>query len=175
MSKRVKGFIEQELKNRFEGVSEFVVVSLRGIPGIENNQMRGELLQKNIRLTVVRNSLAARACSELGMGPISELFSGPTAVAIGADDIVELSKELADWDKKLDRFEIKGAFLEGKVLDAEAARALAKMPSRTELQATVVMIAKSPGARLAGAITAPAGVIAGCIKSLIEKREEDGE
>ncbi len=46
------------------------------------------------------------------------------------------------------------------------------MKSRSELQADVVMLAKSPGARLAGAIASPGGIIAGCIKTIIENQEK---
>ena len=174
MSKHVKGLIEKDLVRRFEGVGEFVVVSVRGIAGTENNEMRGELKKKDIHLTVVKNSLAGRAFANLGMGPISEVFSGPSAVVFGGDSIVDLAKEMVDWNKKLDQLEIKGAVLEGKVLDAAGAKALSKMPNRAELQGTIVMIAKAPGSRIAGAATGPGGRIAGCIKALVEKKEETG-
>jgi large subunit ribosomal protein L10 len=173
MSKQVKGYIEKEFKNRFEGLSECMVVSVRGIPGVESNQMRGELKGKEIRLTVVKNSLAARAFSDLGMGPLTELLNGPAAIVSGGDSIVDLAKEMVQWDKKLDQFAIRGAYLDGKVLDAKAATALSKMPNRIELQGSIVMLANSPGSRLSGAATAPGGAIAGCLKTLIENKEKE--
>ena len=58
------------------------------------------------------------------------------------------------------------------IVDAAGAKSLAKMKSRVELQGEVVLIAQSPGSNLAGAIVGPAGAIAGCIKSLVEKLED---
>ncbi|MBN1766732.1 MAG: 50S ribosomal protein L10 [Sedimentisphaerales bacterium] len=171
MSKSVKQYIQKELKQRYENVNELIVVSVRGIKGVDNNIMRGDLLDKQIRLNVVSNSLAGRVFDDLGMAGVREVLVGPSAVVYGADDIVDLAKVLVEWEKKLEAFQIKGGYLEGKVLDAEAAKALSKLPSRVELQGTVVAIAISPGARVAGLLGSPGGRIAGCIKALIEKLE----
>jgi ribosomal protein L10 len=59
------------------------------------------------------------------------------------------------------------------VLDTEGAEELAKMPNRVELQGQIVVLACSPGASLASMIASPADVIAGCIKSIIDKEEKE--
>ena len=69
--------------------------------------------------------------------------------------------------------EIKGAFLEGKVLDADATRELAKLPNRAELQGRIVMSINSPGAGLVSAVGSAGGIIAGCIKSIVEKGQKE--
>ena len=90
MSKKVKSLIERELKSRFENVSDCIVVSVRGVSGIDNNQMRGDFLKKDIHMTVVKNSLARRTFSDLGkrhssafymenFARTSQSISGPTA------------------------------------------------------------------------------------------------
>jgi len=171
MSRKIKELVQQELKTHFDGISELIVVSLRGIDGNNNNALRGELLEKQIRLRVVPNSLAARVFEGMGMDTIREVLSGPCAIAYGAENIVDLAKALISWDKKLEHFQIKGGFLEGRALDAAAAKDLAKMPSKQELQGSVVALALSPGGRLVSQIGSPAGSIAGCVKALIEKLE----
>jgi len=172
MSKKINGLMEQEFKTHFDGVNEMLVVSLRGIKGTDNNQMRGDLLSKQIKVKVVKNSLAARAFEQLGAKGIKDILTGPCAVVYGGESIVDVAKELVDWDKKLDTFEIKGGLLEGEILDAKGAKGLSKLPSRSELQGQVVTLAQSPGSRLASAIGSPAGAIAGCIKALVEKLED---
>lgn len=171
MSKYVKQLVEDELVKRFEGISEFLIVNTKGVKGTDNNMMRGELCKKDIKLLVVKNALAKRAFFRVGIATAS-LFSGPCTVAYGGDNVVDVAREIVDWSKKIAAIEIKGAWLDGESLNADAALKLSKMPTVRELQGQIVMLAQSPGSRLAGAISSPAGVIAGCIKTIVEKMQD---
>jgi large subunit ribosomal protein L10 len=173
MSKYVKGLVQKQLEQAFSGVNEFVVVSIKGINGIDNNVMRGTLRQKNIRLSVVKNTLARNAYKTMGLKVGDGLFSGPCAIVYGGDSIVDVANQVLTLAKKLKELEVKGAFLDGQVLDAKGTVAVSKMPSRAELQGRIVRAAMSPGAKVAGAIAAPASNIAGAIKTLIENKEKE--
>ena len=173
MSYFVKGLIQSEYDQKFEGMSEFVVINTTGIGGVDNNVMRGELKAKGIRLTTVKNSLMRRTMQGMEMDSATDLFTtGPCTIAYGGDSVVDVAKEIVDWSKKLKVIELKGAYVDGTVVDSAGVVDLSKMPSRAELQGQVVQLAQSPGANLAGAIAGPASHIAGCIKSLVEKLEE---
>ncbi len=173
MSYLVKNLVQNEYEKVFSDISEFVVVDLTGVSGVDNNILRGELKKKGIRMMVVKNSLMCMALEKMGMDAACGVFAaGPCTVAYGGDSVVDIAKEVVDWAKKIKAIEPKGAYVDGMLMSSDGVKELSKMPTRVELQGQIVQIALTPGANIAGALVGPGGVIAGCVESLIEKLEE---
>jgi large subunit ribosomal protein L10 len=175
MSKRVKSLITAELQNKFKGAESIVVVDYIGIDSKTTAGIRSDLRKKAVKLTVVRNALAAKALETAGLKGASGLLKGTNAVVYGGDSVVDIVKELVEQTKKVDKLKIKGAIVEGQLLDSKAATALSKLPNKKELQAMIVGQILGPGRKLAGQIKGPAGKLAGQIKAVEEKaKEKDG-
>jgi large subunit ribosomal protein L10 len=173
MSYLVKNLVQNEYEKIFNDISEFIVVDLTGVSGVDNNILRGELKKKGIHMTVVKNSLMCLALQKLGMDAACGVFAaGPCTVAYGGDSVVDVAKEVVDWAKKIKAITPKGAYVDGMLMAGDGVKELSKMPTRVELQGQVVQLALTPGANVAGALLGPGGVIAGCIESVIEKLEE---
>jgi large subunit ribosomal protein L10 len=100
------------------------------------------------------------------MGP---LLTGMTVFAY-SEDPVAAAKVAEAYAKKTDKFVILGGAMGSAVLDSAGVTAVASMPSREELIASIVACIGAPASGIAGAIGAPAANIAGILKT-IEERE----
>ena len=169
MSKRIKNLITDELQNKFTNTDAIVVVDYTGIDSKTTASVRAGLRQKNVKMTVVRNAMAAKALENAGLKGASKLLTGTNAIVYGGDSIVDIAKELVEQAKKVTKLTIKGAIVEGQVLDAKAATALSLLPNKAELKSMIVGQILGPGRKLAGQIKGPASKLAGQIKAVEEK------
>ena len=118
MSKRVKSLITAELQNKFKGAESVVVVDYIGIDSKTTAGIRADLRKKAVKLTVVRNALAAKALETAGLKGAGSLLKGTNAVVYGGESVVDVVKELVEQAKKVDKLKIKGAIVDGQLLDA---------------------------------------------------------
>lgn len=168
MSKFVKGHIIGELEDQLRQLTEVLVIDMSRLTGNQANSLRVKLRQKNISFMTVKNSLARRACLNIGLGSLCSSLEGSATLVWGGEDIVALSREITDWCKTLDKLELRGGTVEGQSLNADGVVHLSKSPGRPELLAKIAGLLLSPGGNLVGAILGPGGKVAGQITSLAE-------
>lgn len=172
MSKRIKSLITAELQNKFKGADSIVVVDYTGIDSKTTGGIRSDLRKKKVKMTVVRNAMAAKALESAGLKGAGTLLTGTNAVVYGGESIVDVVKELVEQAKKVEKLKIKGSVVDGTVLDSKATTALSKLPNKKELQGMIVGQILGPGRKLAGQIKGPAGKLAGQIKTVEDKAKE---
>jgi len=107
MSKLIKQMEMDELKRTFQDVRDMVILSTSRVSCQADTQLRSALRKKNIRLKVVKNSLARRVFGELDM-KVEKCWEGPTTLAWGSNSLAELSKELDALIRKNDKIKVKG-------------------------------------------------------------------
>lgn len=169
MSKHVKQMQMNVLKHTFQDVRDLVFLSISGLSCQEDNQMRLGLRKKNIRLHVVKNSLARRVFGELGL-QVKSPWEGTTTLAWGATSLGELSRELAALAKKNPKIKPKIAVAEGQ--EVAFAQAVA-MPTRAEALGTIIGMVVGVASQIAGQIAGPAAQIAGQIQTIADKKPEE--
>jgi large subunit ribosomal protein L10 len=175
MSKPIKEMIIDDYKSRFQDLEGALVVDIRGIEANDNNALRNGLLEQDIRVTVVKNTLADKAFSGTALEPLGTILEGPSALAYGAESVVEVARALVDWAKKVQKLDLKGAILDGEIFEGEAGvKRLSEFPTKEEAQAKVVQLILSPFQNVLGAAKSPGGNVLGIIKE-IQERLEKGE
>ena len=172
MSQRIKKVVQNALKDDFEGVEDMLIVSVAGVDAITDGRIRASLQEKNMRLRVVKNRLASRVFRDLGMEVVADQLAGPSAVIWGGESIVDLAKEIAEFDKNNEAFKIRGGAADGKGLSPNDVEVLSKIPGKDELIGLIAGQLIASGARVAGMVMSPGGQVAGQVQSLAEREEE---
>ena len=171
MSKRLKKMMVDELRRQYEGAEHCVVVDVHGAKGEESVALRRYLAERGVRLRAVRNSTAVRALAQLGMGEVERYLRGPCTLASGGEDLLSLARALVDCAREHKVVELRGAVCEGRPLEAERVKELAKIGSLEGLLAAVVGVLQAPLRQLAGTVAAPLSGLASVVKQAAERSE----
>ncbi len=142
------------LAERIKGSIAGVIVDYKGINVEDDTKLRKELREAGVEYTVVKNSLLKRAADEVGLEGIDPVLEGTTAIATSADDYVASARILQKYADAHDNFNVKSGYLDGEVIDLAKIQALAKLPSREVLLATVCSVFNAPIAAFARAVLA---------------------
>ncbi len=167
MSKYVKELLSNDLKNRWNGVEELLVVDCVGVNANSSVKLRRQLREKGMNLLVVKNSLAARATQGTPLEIAFEGAAGSSAVVWGGEDIVSLAKEVISIteDEQYAPFEPKGGVLDGNCLTADEVKEVSKWPSRTEQLSIISGQLLASGANISGALLGVGAQLASQVKS----------
>lgn len=125
----------------------------RGLTVAHMDALRKQAREQGVYLHVLKNTLARRAVAGTPFEVASDAMVGPLIYGF-SEDAVAAAKVIADFAKTNDKLVVKGGAYAGKVLDAEAVKALAAIPSREVLIAQVAGLLKSPIQRMAGVLAA---------------------
>lgn len=175
MSKKVKALIEKETANRLAGIEAVGVLNPRGIGAIANNQIRRRLREQNMRMMVVKNTLAARATASSKLKGFEQLLDGPSALVYGKGVGVSAIARAILAEKKIlednkGALEVRGAFFDGEVyLGDKGMLTASKLPTREEAIASVIAAILGPGRKLAAALKGPGSALGGILKTIEEK------
>lgn len=168
MDRAKKEKVVEELGQIFDSSGVVVVARYEGMTVAQMQDLRARLREAGGSLRVAKNRLAKIALEGKPSDSIGGLLTGMTVLAY-SEDPVAAAKVVDAYAKTNDRFVVLGGAMGGTALDPAGVKAVAGMPSREELIASVVACIGAPAANLAGAIGGPAAAIAGILTTLEEK------
>lgn len=175
MSKLVKDLVTEHLRHELDGVQDMLLVNVVGLSANSTSSLRKQLREKNIRLMVVKNSLARRATEGTQLASAFEGSDGALAMVWGATDIVALAKEVARLSrvKDFEKFAARGGVMGGARLAPQEVEQISKWPTREEQLSIVVGQILSPGANLVSQLGSAGGALASQIKQKGEGDEPE--
>ena len=127
-----KEYVSQ-LREKVENSVAGVVVSYQGISVADDTSLRKELREAGIDYKVVKNTMLRFAVEGTAFADLSNVLEGSTALAVSNEDPIAAAKILAKYADKIESFELKAGYLDGKVLDAAGISEIAKLPGKQEL------------------------------------------
>jgi large subunit ribosomal protein L10 len=156
------------LKERIEGSNALLLAEYRGLSVHDATELRRSLSDQ-ARFAVTKNTLLGRAAGEAGIQGLDELLKGPTAVAFVQGDVVAAAKRIVEAAKRFPALVLKGAYMDGRVLSAEEARALADLESREVMLSKIAGMLKSEMSRAASMFQALQSQFVGLMEALKDK------
>jgi large subunit ribosomal protein L10 len=129
-----------EIKAEFANVMSIVMADFRGVDVETVTAIRRDCRANGLKYRVLKNTLVKVAVKDdPKLAPMVALLKGPTALLWSNDSPSAAAKMALKHAKDVEKFSIKGAFFDGQVLDAKGVEALASMPGKDELRASLLM------------------------------------
>lgn len=150
-----------ELTEKLQNAASGVIVNYTGITVEDDTKLRADLRKAGVEYAVIKNTMTKRACENVGYGELASVLNGMTAIAISQNDAVAPAKILKEYADKVETFELKAGFVDGKVLDKDGVIELASIPSKE------ILIGK-----LLGSIQSPLYGLACALQAVIDKSGE---
>ncbi|MBF6632239.1 MAG: 50S ribosomal protein L10 [Comamonas sp.] len=125
-----------------------VIAEYRGITVADMTKLRADARSKGVSLSVLKNTLARRAVAGSAFEVVADQMTGPLIYGF-SEDAIAAAKVVADFAKTNDKLVIRAGAFAGKVLDVDAVKQLANIPSKEVLLAQVCGLLMSPMSRTA--------------------------
>jgi large subunit ribosomal protein L10 len=150
----------QQYVEQLNSSEAIILTDYRGLTVADLQLLRKKVREAEGSYTIVKNTLARRALSEVGLSVPNEMMFGPVGICFCQQNIPGVTKALTDFAKANDLFVIKGGLMGDKLIDEADIKNLASLPSLEVLQAQLLGVINAPASQLAG-------VLSGSVRQLV--------
>ncbi len=159
MNKEQKKNYIEEVKQIFEKNESVMVTHYQGLTMPQLDELRSEMRKHGIIFKITKNRITKLALEKTKCKELSNLFTGPTAVAF-AKDAISSAKILTKFSKNNPNLKILGGIMGNEVLKLEDVKKIATLPTLDEARANIVSILKTPAQKIISILLAPGAKIA---------------
>jgi large subunit ribosomal protein L10 len=170
MNRDQKADVIEQIAAQIQGSDAVYAVDYRGLSVTQAAELRTNLRESGTSFRIVKNTLTLRAADKAGAESLKPLVEeGPTALAFVAGDPALAAKALDSFARQSQVLELKGGLLDGRVLDGEELRRLARLPGRDQLNAQLAGVVASP---ITGLVRGLGALLSGIAIALGQVREQ---
>mgnify|MGYP006107869511 FL=1 len=159
MNKEQKKNYITEMTAQFEKSEAVLVTHYQGLNMSQLDNLRKQMREHGIQFKITKNRITKLALANSKCKDLSNLFNGPTAVAL-SDDAITSAKILTKFSKENQNLKILGGIMGNDILDVAGVANVATLPTLDEARAKIVGILSSPAQKIVSILLAPASKIA---------------
>ena len=159
MNKEKKQIYITEMTSQFEKSEAVIVAHYQGLTVNQLDNLREKMREHGIIFKVTKNRITKLALEKTRCKNLSNLFTGPTAVALSQDAIAS-AKILTNFSKENSNLKILGGIMGNDILDVAGVKNVATLPTLDEARAKIIGILSSPAQKIVSILLAPASKIA---------------
>ena len=159
MNKEKKMNYIKTMTTQFDKSEAVIVAHYQGLTVKQLDELRKIMRKHGIIFKITKNRITKLALEKTKCKELSDLFSGPTAVAL-SNDVIASAKILTNFSKDNKNLKILGGIVGNDILDVAGVKNFSTLPSLEEARAKIVGILRSPAQKIARILLAPASKIA---------------
>ncbi len=168
MNRAEKTEAVEALNATFTQAAVVVVTRNLGLSVAASTDLRSKMRDAGATFKVAKNRLARIALEGTPYAPLSDLLTGPTALATSIDPIAA-AKVAIDFAKTNDKLEIVGGAMGETLLDADGIKALASLPSLDQMRGMLIGLIQAPATKIARVVKEPSAKLARVFHAYGEK------
>lgn len=149
-----------------------IAADYRGLTVQEMTELRRQARNANVHLQVIRNTLARRALENTEFACMKSALVGPLILAFSKKEPSAAARVLRDFCKKHENLQVKAISIGGSLLDGSELEFVAKLPTREEAIATLLMTMKASVTQLVRTIAEPHTQLVRVISAVSQKEQQ---
>ena len=173
LSLEQKQAMVSEVAAKLQGAQSVIVAEYRGLNVERVTQLRSKARKSGVYLRVLKNTLARRAIKGTPFEKLSEQMVGPLMYGISQDPVAG-AKVLSEFAKENELFVIKAGAMPNAVMSVQDIKALAQLPSREQLIATLLGTLQAPMTKLARTLNEVPGKFVRTLAAYRDAKEKSG-
>lgn len=162
--------IVADLNRKLSASPYLIVIDYTGLKVDQFAELRTRLIAGGSRCQVVKNSFLRLAMKDAGLPELEEL-AGQNAMVFGDSDVAAAAKVIKNFNAEFQKPVIRAGVVDRLVMGAGQLNAIADLPSRDVLLATLLGVINAPASKLVRTINEPASALARVLKAKAEKQE----
>ena len=146
MNKEQKKNYISEIESQFKNNEAVIVTHYQGLTMTQLDDLRSKMREHGIKFQITKNRITKLALEKTKCKDLSNLFTGPTAVAFSSDAIIS-ARILSKFAKDNENLKLLGGIMGEEVLDQAGVQNVANLPTLDEARAKIVGILATPASK----------------------------